>query len=480
VPSRCGVMSPLALSIRFLQTQPDSKLLQLARAGHERAFEALVQRYRRPLLNYCRRLSRSEVSAEDALQQALLQAWIALSGGESEIKDVRAWLYRIVHNVAISSLRRPVHDQVREDRAGDGNGADQEVERRLAIREALAGLASLPELQRQVMLSTALEGQSHHEVATALGLSHGAVRGLIYRARATLRAAAAAVMPGPLISWAARQDVGTGGRSAAIAETIAGGGSAGVAGVLLKGGAIVATAGALAGVAGVALHPGSHRSHAHKPLSAQLRSAGAPLAGGRPTGNAASGAAAVPVVLRPTGPSAATLISGAGAAPTTSAHRRRWQLTTPSGQHSLAFVAPTGSSSGSGSTSKGGSSGHGPSGSGESSGSHSSSGSSGPGHDGSGHDGSASTTSGSESSGSSGNDGSPSGGGGGAATAMASSSGSDGSSSTRSSPSDGSRSGSSNGSSSGGGTDPSGSGTGHTADTAAGTPTRPPSGSGGD
>ena len=294
-------MSPLALSVRFLQTQPDGKLLELARAGHERAFEALVQRYRRPLLGYCRRLSRSEASAEDALQQALMQAWIALSAGEGEIREVRAWLYRIVHNVAISNLRRPVHDQVHEDLSGDGNGADLEVERRLAIRNALAGLAALPELQRRVMLSTALEGQSHDEVATALGLSHGAVRGLIYRARATLRAAAAAVMPGPLISWAARQDVGVGGRPATIADAIAGG-SAGVAGALLKGGAIVVTAGALAGAAGVALHPHSHRSHAPEPPAAGLRSTGAVLAKGGAPGHApvnpATGASASAAAVR--------------------------------------------------------------------------------------------------------------------------------------------------------------------------------------
>ena len=37
-------MSPLAISIRFLQTQPDQRLLELARAGHERAFEALKKR----------------------------------------------------------------------------------------------------------------------------------------------------------------------------------------------------------------------------------------------------------------------------------------------------------------------------------------------------------------------------------------------------------------------------------------------------
>jgi RNA polymerase sigma factor (sigma-70 family) len=261
-------MSPLALSIRFLQTQPDAKLVELARAGHERAFEALVQRYRRQLLSYCRRISGSEAAAEDALQQGLLQAWIALSSGEVEVRDARAWLYRIAHNVAVSHRRRPVHDSVEVDRAvaaggidrADGaSGADHEVERRLAVRQALAGLASLPDLQRQVMLSAAIEGQSHDEIAAALGLSHGAVRGLIYRARAALRAAAAAVTPSPLVHWAARQELGAGGRSAGVYEAIVGGGSAGVGGLLVKGGAVVVTAGALATAAGITTGPNHSR-----------------------------------------------------------------------------------------------------------------------------------------------------------------------------------------------------------------------------
>src|SRR5512142_3328456 len=110
-------MSPLALSLRFLQTQPDSRLVALSRAGHERAFEALVQRYRRQLLAYCRRITTSEASAEDALQQALLQAWVALSTSDAEVRDARAWLYRIVHNVAISNLRRTPPDAVEVDDA---------------------------------------------------------------------------------------------------------------------------------------------------------------------------------------------------------------------------------------------------------------------------------------------------------------------------------------------------------------------------
>ncbi len=109
-------MSPLASSLRFLQTQSDARLIELAREGHERAFEALVHRYRRQLLAYCRRLSPTEAGAEDVLQQALLQAWVAI-GREAEVRDVRAWLYRIVHNVAISHLRRPGGELVELDRS---------------------------------------------------------------------------------------------------------------------------------------------------------------------------------------------------------------------------------------------------------------------------------------------------------------------------------------------------------------------------
>ena len=57
------------------------------------------------------------------------------------------------------------------------------VEVRDPVFEHGAGL----DLQREVMVGTAVDGMSHEELASALGLSSGAVRGLIYRARATLR-----------------------------------------------------------------------------------------------------------------------------------------------------------------------------------------------------------------------------------------------------------------------------------------------------
>lgn len=256
-------MSPLALSLRFLQTQSDEHLAALARAGHERAFEALVRRYRRELLAYCRRVGSTSTHPEDTLQQALLQAWSAIRTGV-EVRDPRAWLYRIVHNVAISNQRRPIIIPVQMQETAGANGADLEAERRMAARDALAGLAALPDLQREVMVGTAVDGMSHEELASALGLSSGAVRGLIYRARATLRAAAAAITPGPLISWALRTGSGPG---SGFYDALAGSGTAGLGGLLVKGGAIAVTAGAIATATGI--------SSSHKPVHHRATNAAA-------------------------------------------------------------------------------------------------------------------------------------------------------------------------------------------------------------
>ena len=89
-----------------------------------------MRRYRRPLLIYCRRVGSAGSNAEDTLQQALLQAWSAIRTGV-EVRDPRAWLYRIVHNVAVSNQRRPLLVPVEMHDTAGANGADLEAERSL-------------------------------------------------------------------------------------------------------------------------------------------------------------------------------------------------------------------------------------------------------------------------------------------------------------------------------------------------------------
>jgi RNA polymerase sigma factor (sigma-70 family) len=253
-------MSP-SVSIRLLLTQSDARLAAFAQAGHERAFEALVQRYRRPLLGYCRRLLLSEEHAEDALQQALLQAWLALRAG-TEVEDIKPWLYRIVHNTALNVLRISGYDYSQLSESLSGADAPQaDLDRRIAVREALAGLAALPQMQREALLRTAVEGRTHQQVARDLGLSEPALRGLVYRARATLRATAGAVVPPPILTWALASARGT-SIAERLAELGAGGGSAGVAGLLMKGGAVAVTASMLAGgIAAMHIRPSLTHRH---------------------------------------------------------------------------------------------------------------------------------------------------------------------------------------------------------------------------
>jgi RNA polymerase sigma factor (sigma-70 family) len=244
-----------------LATQSDERLLALVRQGHERAFEALVHRYRRPLLNYCRRLALPEARAEDVLQQALLKTWIALRDG-AEVRDLKAWLYRVVHNTAVNAVRDAARD--REgivDPTLRAGAAQADLERGLVMREALAEVAALPRLQREVIVRTAVGGDSHEQVASDLGITDGAVRGLLYRARATLRTAVTALTPPPLLTWLGGRAEQSGPAPERLGELAAGGGAAaGLGGLLAKSGvAILAVGTLITGAAAVHIHGSAHR-----------------------------------------------------------------------------------------------------------------------------------------------------------------------------------------------------------------------------
>jgi RNA polymerase sigma factor (sigma-70 family) len=236
------------ISSTLLRTQTDRRLAALAAQGSEPAFEALVERYRRPLHAYARRMLLPAEAAEDVVQQAFLSTWQALRRG-TEVQDARAWLYRVTHNAAVNALKRSGYDHDQLDDALHGAEAPEEdIERRIAIRRTLAGLAALPELQREALLRTAVEGHSHDEVARALGLTGGAVRGLVYRARTSLREAATALTPAPVAQWASAAGAAPNAPLAErVAEIVAGTGTAGAGALLVKGGATLLTAGALAG-----------------------------------------------------------------------------------------------------------------------------------------------------------------------------------------------------------------------------------------
>lgn len=266
---------------------PDEQLVELARAGRPRAFEAIVARYRPELMRYCQRMGLSDSRVEDVLQSSFMSAWVALDRGV-EVRWLRPWLYRIVRNTALNTMRAATPETASllgEAASVDVPAADAELEPRLAARAALAYIAALPQMQRDAILMSAVDGRSHEEVATALGVSNGAVRGLLYRARAALRAAAMAVAPAPLVGRAAMHLGRLASGAQRIAEASTPGSGTELGGTLVKGAAVALSAAVLAGGAADVI---VHEHHPHTAGPAAVASTGAPAAGpaGAPIGAA--------------------------------------------------------------------------------------------------------------------------------------------------------------------------------------------------
>jgi len=230
----------------LLRVQSDDRLVVLARSGHERAFVAIVERYRRPLHAFARRMV-GDGRVEDVLQQAFVSAWTALNAG-AEVRHLRGWLHQIVRNAAIAAAVGPGEDELSDTLIG-ADGPQAEVERRLEVRETLRNVARLPDRQRRALVGTAMEGRSREEIAASLGLSEGAVRGLVHRARTTLRAAASALTPLPVATWAA-----------------AGAGAGSAAGLVVKAGTAVVVSGAVATSVATDLPRLRHHHHRAAPV----------------------------------------------------------------------------------------------------------------------------------------------------------------------------------------------------------------------
>jgi RNA polymerase sigma factor (sigma-70 family) len=194
-----AVINPARLAgSGLLRTQSDSRLVDLVRAGNDRAFEAIVLRYHRPLMRHCRRLLPAG-RAEDAVQQALLRALEAMRADERELQ-LGPWLHRIAHNTAIDSLRRmDSHWEELDERMDGVEPTHAAAERRARFASVMSNMGELPERQRRALVLRELEGRSYDEIATTLGVTGDGVRQLLNRARNTMRAAASALVPPALV-----------------------------------------------------------------------------------------------------------------------------------------------------------------------------------------------------------------------------------------------------------------------------------------
>jgi len=167
---------------------PDLLLIERARAGDERAIEALIRRYGRRLF----RVARSVLTDEERAETAVLEAYLAAFGDLSRYEPTgkfAAWLTRLAFNPA-RALRVSARAALPTAPPATGVPAAQaepvagdEPGERHALEQAIA---SLPAVFRTVYVLRVLEGISGIETAASLGVHETTVRTRLYRAHRRL------------------------------------------------------------------------------------------------------------------------------------------------------------------------------------------------------------------------------------------------------------------------------------------------------
>lgn len=196
-----GVHSSAAVADPIAAGLSDADVMLRVKAGDDSAFDYLVQKYRRPIINFMYRMAHNTAAAEDLAQEVFLRVYRSRSSYEPSAKFT-TWLYRIATNLGVNYARDTRHERpentVNLDEPDTETGqtldlADKtpSVEEEILRRERLAAIKqkveALPERQKMAVLMHKYQQMDYRQIAEVLKLSESATKSLLFRAYETLR-----------------------------------------------------------------------------------------------------------------------------------------------------------------------------------------------------------------------------------------------------------------------------------------------------
>lgn len=171
---------------------PDVALMLRFQRGDATAFDELVSRHQRAVLNIAWRYCADRAIAEDLAQEIFVKVWRARGSYEPSAR-FSTWLYRIAVNRCLNEIRSrpkgaslPVEETVEER---EGARPDDDLDRaevRQAVRRAVD---ELPPNQRMAVILSRFHELPYEEIAEAMAVSLEAVKSLLFRARENLKIA---------------------------------------------------------------------------------------------------------------------------------------------------------------------------------------------------------------------------------------------------------------------------------------------------
>jgi RNA polymerase sigma-70 factor, ECF subfamily len=183
-------------------TREEERWVAEARRGNRDAFRLLVEAQARPLFTLCVRITRDAALAEDAVQEALFNAWRHLPGFDAR-SAFKTWLHRIAVNAALEQMRRRNrHEVIAGDIVAETDGGDfllhcadddpgpyQRATGNEIGRHIHEQLGLMSALERTAFLLRHAEGQSLDDIAQTLSMNVSACKQAIFRAVRKLRGA---------------------------------------------------------------------------------------------------------------------------------------------------------------------------------------------------------------------------------------------------------------------------------------------------
>ena len=177
----------------------DEELMMRVRDDDMDAYDVLVKRYEKRLLNFIYRLLQGLDEAEDLFQETFLRVFRSRKRYRAKA-NFSTWLYTIASNLCMDRLRKSGRQKTTSlDQAFQGRVSKYDVlpdyslapdvvmEREELQIEIQTALSSLPVHQRIVVIMSEYEGLKYFQIATALGCSVGTVKSRVHRARKQLK-----------------------------------------------------------------------------------------------------------------------------------------------------------------------------------------------------------------------------------------------------------------------------------------------------
>jgi RNA polymerase sigma-70 factor (ECF subfamily) len=197
-----GVLPPsVAQGSAHFPEMEDSAIMLELRAGNMSGFDYLIQKYRKPIVNFMYRMVHNQAIAEELAQEVFLRVYRSRETYRAEAR-FRTWLYRIATNLGVNYARDTRHERsastiyldetdsetgTSPDVADSTPGAEATMLRRERLNAIRQHVLALPERQRTAVLMHKYEGMDYKQIGDVLKLSESATKSLLFRAYQTLR-----------------------------------------------------------------------------------------------------------------------------------------------------------------------------------------------------------------------------------------------------------------------------------------------------